>query len=282
MELDAVGKGYFAEALFWARANLNRRSWLVRYGFAVAMLALAIGGRWLLDPTLGEHHIFPTFFVALIVTTWFAGTGPATLNLVLGLLCADFFFLHPRFSIGELPREHEIGMLLYAFVGGAHITINHLFRTAQRKLEERTGELTLTNEARELEIAERKRVEAEVRRLATVVSSSADSILCISLDGIITDWNSGAETLYDYSRREIIGQPVSRLIPPERAAEHERVMEHIARGVGVQSFETVRRRKDGSTLVASVSFSPIRGDDGRIIGAAEIGRDLTATKLLEE
>jgi PAS domain S-box-containing protein len=272
----------FKGLMLSARANLIRRSPLVRYGFALAMLVLATAGRWLCDPQVGDHHLFPTFIVALIVTAWFAGTGPAILSMVLGFAAADFFFVHPRLTFSKLPREHEVGLLLYAFVGVAHITTNHLFRAAQRELEHRTRQLTRINTALEQEIAERKRVEAEVRRLATVVSSSMDSILGIALDGTVTDWNAGSMELYGYARTEIIGQPIVRLIPEDRSTELEQVLQRIRRGAGVEPFETVRCRKDGETIAASVSFSVIRGDDGAIIGAAEIARDLTATKRLEE
>lgn len=253
-----------------------------RYGFALFALALATGSRILFDPILGEQHIFPTFFVALIVTTWFAGTGPGIMNLCLGLFCALFIFVHPRFTFAAPPKEHQVGVLLYSFVGIAHIVTNHLYRSVQGKLVQRTDDLTVMNNALEREIAERRRVEAEVKRLATIVSSSADAIFGFTLEGVITDWNIGSERLYGYPLANIMGKPVSLLVPPDRAAELQRTIRKIQAGDSVEPFETVRRREDGTLIVASVSVSPIKDGEGRIVGAAEIARDLTDTKRLEQ
>jgi PAS domain S-box-containing protein len=260
---------------------LINRSPACRYGFALAMLILATTSRFLLNPIMGESHLFPIFFVALILTTWFAGTGPGIMFLGLGLACAIQFFVQPRFGL-VVPREHLVGLLLYLFVGVAHIVTNHLYRSSQRKLEQRTCDLTATNTALEAEVGKRRRVEVEVQRLATIVSSSTDAILGLTLEGSITDWNSGSERLYGYPRSRILGQPVMLLIPTDRAGEFQQVLDRVKQGEGVEPFETARRRSDGREILVSLSVSPIWGDNGLVVGAAEIARDLTATKRLEE
>jgi two-component system sensor kinase FixL len=114
-----------------------------------------------------------------------------------------------------------------------------------------------------------------MRRLAAIVESSSDAIIGKDLDGIVTHWNPAAETLFGYRAEEIIGRPIAMLFPPDRVAEADTIMERLRGGVQVGNYETVRRRKDASTFPASVTISPIRDEDGTIVGASKILRDLT-------
>src|SRR6202047_1296978 len=120
-------------------------------------------------------------------------------------------------------------------------------------------------------------------RLASIVESSADPIVSKSLDGIITSWNEAAERLFGYAPEEIIGRAVSLLIPPDRP--HEEAQAHIParllRGERISHFEAVRRRKDGRLIDVSLSISPIRDGNGRIVGASKIARDITERKKAE-
>jgi PAS domain S-box-containing protein len=112
--------------------------------------------------------------------------------------------------------------------------------------------------------------------LASIVESSDDAIITRTSNGIITSWNHGAEKIYGYAAEEIIGKPISILVPPGYSEETPDVLEHIRRGEGIRNYETVRRRKDGRIIHMSVSTSPIRDQMGRIFGAANIARDITA------
>ena len=121
---------------------------------------------------------------------------------------------------------------------------------------------------------------AEVNsRLAAIVESSDDAIASKSLDGIITSWNPGAERLFGYSAQELLGKPMALLIPPERASEEPTILARIARGRTTEHFETVRIGKDGRKIDVSVSISPVRDSQGRIVGASTIARDITDRKL---
>jgi PAS domain S-box-containing protein len=115
-------------------------------------------------------------------------------------------------------------------------------------------------------------------RLAAIVDSSEDAIISKNLDGIITSWNAGAQRLFGYTADEIVGQPISRLAPPDHRNDMANILERIERGERVEHFETVRLTKDGKPVPVSLSVSPIRDSTGRIIGAAKIARDISEQK----
>ena len=115
-------------------------------------------------------------------------------------------------------------------------------------------------------------------RLAAIVDSSYDAIIGKDLNSVITDWNRAAERLFGYTAQEAVGQSVLMLIPEGLHSEEAEIIERVRRGERVASYETTRRRKDGTFIYVSLTISPIRDDDGRIIGASKIARDITATK----
>ncbi len=115
----------------------------------------------------------------------------------------------------------------------------------------------------------------EIRRLAAIVESSNDAIIGKDLNGIVTHWNRAATAMFGYRAEEILGHPIVVLFPPDRVAEEATILERIIRGEQVEHYETVRRRKDGSTFPASLTVSPIRDDAGTIVGASKILRDLS-------
>jgi PAS domain S-box-containing protein len=133
-----------------------------------------------------------------------------------------------------------------------------------------------------VDITERKTSEEATARLAAIVKSSDDAIISKDLDGIIRSWNSGAERLYGYSAEEIIGRPVTKLIPEDRADEEPSILARLRRGERIDHYETVRRRKDGSRVDISLTVSPVRDSTGQIIGAAKIARDITERKEAEK
>jgi two-component system, NarL family, invasion response regulator UvrY len=128
----------------------------------------------------------------------------------------------------------------------------------------------------------RKGAEGAVFQLAAIVESSDDAIIGKTLDGVVTNWNSGAERLYGYSAKEIKGESISLVIPPERSDEMPRILERIKRGEQVEHFETVRVRKDGKRITISLTVSPIRNAVGEVIGASTIAHDITERKRDEE
>ena len=131
------------------------------------------------------------------------------------------------------------------------------------------------------DITERRRAEERTIRLATLVESSPDAIVGQDLDRTVTSWNKGAEKMYGYTAEEAIGQHSSLFLPPELKEEALALRSRIVQGESVDSFETVRRRKDGSLMNVSLVISPIRDAEGRVVGTASIARDITAQKALQ-
>ncbi len=118
-------------------------------------------------------------------------------------------------------------------------------------------------------------------RLAAIVRSSDDAIVSKDLNGIITSWNQGAERLFGYSEAEAVGQSIRMIIPADRQAEEDRVLASIRAGRIVESFDTVRQRKDGSPIDVSVTVSPIHDAEGGIVGASKIARNISLRKRIE-
>ena len=138
----------------------------------------------------------------------------------------------------------------------------------------------------ELERVHQERQAADLARIqaqyAAIVESFDDAIMSKTLDGLITSLNPAAERLFGYPADEAIGQPITMLIPPEHAEqEEEQILARLRRGERIEPFETVRIRKDGHRIDVSISISPILGDDGTIIGASKIVRDISAHKQAE-
>ena len=128
------------------------------------------------------------------------------------------------------------------------------------------------------DITERKRAEELHARMAAIVESSDDAIIGKNLSGVITSWNSGAAQLLGYRPEEAIGQPLSLIVPQDRIAEEEQILDRLRHGERVTHFETVRKHKDGSLIDVSLTISPIHDAQGRIVGVAKIARDVTERK----
>ena len=131
------------------------------------------------------------------------------------------------------------------------------------------------------DLIERKQAELTDQRLAAIVDSSHDAIVSKDLHGLITTWNRGAERLFGYAASEMIGRSITTLIPPDRQHEEVRILDRIRRGDGVDPYETLRQRADGSLVDVSVSVSPLRNSAGEVIGASKIARDITDRKRAE-
>ncbi|PYX38807.1 MAG: hypothetical protein DMG75_02810 [Acidobacteria bacterium] len=118
--------------------------------------------------------------------------------------------------------------------------------------------------------------------LAAIVEGSDDAIFSKTLDGIITSWNKAAERMYGYSVGEVIGKPVSVLMPSDRPNEMNDILETLRGGQGIRHFESRRKAKDGRELTVILTISPIRDDLGKIVGASTTARDITQAKMAEQ
>jgi len=168
---------------------------------------------------------------------------------------------------------------------------------ARARLERQAADLRLANAQLQQEMLLRQGVEDALRQakeaaeegleqerrlLALIVSSSEDAIISKRLDGVVTSWNHGAEMLFGYTAAELVGQPILTVIPPTLRDEEERLLSAIRRGESIKHHETTRVARDGHVLEVSVTLSPIRDHEGRIIGAAKIVRDISERRRTEQ
>jgi len=156
---------------------------------------------------------------------------------------------------------------LVVYLGQISYRQNQEFKKANRELQ--------------WEIHQRQQAEIEVDRLAAIVESSEDAIISKNLDGIITSWNLGAEKLFGYTAKEIVGQSINKLISAEYQDEKEQIIQKIYRGEHIYHYDTKRVTKDGKLIDVSISISPIKDHTGKIIGASRIARDITERKQTE-
>jgi PAS domain S-box-containing protein len=133
-----------------------------------------------------------------------------------------------------------------------------------------------------VDITHQKKAERAAAHLASIVTSSADSIIGTDLSGIVTSWNRAAEALYGYAAHEIIGQPLSWIIPASLLDQESHILERIKRGETIEHYETIRRRRNGTDVTVSLTVSPVIDPQNRIIGASKIARDITEQKRVEK
>lgn len=117
---------------------------------------------------------------------------------------------------------------------------------------------------------------------AAIIDSSDDAIISKDLNSVITSWNKGAERIFGYKAEEVVGRPITILIPENRADEEPAILDRIRKGQRIDHYETIRKAKDGSLLDISLSVSPIYGEDGRIVGASKIARNITPQRQIQE
>jgi PAS domain S-box-containing protein len=163
------------------------------------------------------------------------------------------------------PIRNNSGAVIFLYPTGIDIT--------ERKLAERAQEQT----AEALRDSEHR-----LRVLASIVESSDDAIVSKDLNGIIQSWNKGAERVFGYTEEEAIGQPITMVIPQDRHDEERDILTRIRRGERIEHFETVRQRKHGSMIVVSLTISPVKNAEGKIVGASKIARDITEQKRGQE
>jgi hypothetical protein len=192
----------------------------------------------------------------------------------------------------HLRHLHRAGLTRYLETGRKHIAwdgyeLPGLHKSGREILLEvsfgeftRDGRHFFTGVVRD--IAERKRAEEARLWLAAIVESSDDAIFSIDLTGRITNWNAGAERLYGYAEAEALGQPVTIIIPPELREEEVTILRRLRAGERIEHYETVRLDKRGRRVDVSLTISPIKDAEGRVVGASKVARDITERKRAEE
>jgi PAS domain S-box-containing protein len=232
-----------------------------RYGLAILAVVLATIARLPLDIVLHGRAPYAFYFVAILLIAWCCGTGPTIVASALSAAAA-WLWIIPRTQPGY-------GVSIAVFLGVCAVLVA-LARTAAR------GRAAL-----EAALSESRRAQGATELLAAIVASSDDAILSKNLEGIIETSNAGAERLFGYRPDELIGRPVTTLIPEERQGEEAEILARVRRGEHVEHFETVRLTKDGRKVDVSLTISPVRDASGRIVGASKIVRDISGRKRAE-
>jgi PAS domain S-box-containing protein len=194
-----------------------------------------------------------------------AAQHSSSVVIALGSLLGVIFL-----SIAGMAVNREIGVS-----ARGRAQVKALNAGLEERVEQRSAALLS-------EVAVRKRIEETRERLAAIVDSSDDAIISKTLDGTISAWNRGAEKVFGYRAAEAVGKPMLMLLPPERIEEEADILARIAQGHNVEHFETVRVCKDGKKIDVSVTISPIRDGEGRIVGASKVARDITERKRAED
>ena len=246
-----------------------------QYIITVLLVVLAAATRIWPFQALESGQAWLTFYPAIIVAALYGRVLNGLLATLLS--CLALFFFWPFFSAKPFITDysHRLGLFIFIFNGAMiSIMIEALHRSKLRTI----NSLIKAEEAN----TNLKQVAKNLKRYEAIIGSSEDAIISKSLDGLITSWNHGAELMFGYSLNEALGQPISILITEPYQYEEAMLMEKIRNGIAVKHYETVRRHKTGRLLHISVSLSPIRDDNGNIIGASKVARDITAHKLAEE
>jgi len=255
------------------------RSSYPRYAAALLCLIMALALRWALNPLLGPRNPYITVFIAALLVSRFWGFGPGLTVAIAGSAVAMRLF-DPQHSLSLIPDSIGLGLFLISTLCAIWV-IELLRRSSERAsrsamlADQRLKELRDRN-------AERERQQKISALYTAIVESSADAIISKNLDGIVQSWNLGATQIFGYAPEEAIGRSINILIPPERLAEAEELMERVRHGGRVTHFETVRVRRDGAEIPVSLAVSPIRDASGAIVGASQIARDIAEQKELEQ
>ncbi len=272
--------------IFRGRAPTNQK-W--NYGVARRLATVP----WTIFYLLPEQSLNPPIAHMIRHKTMFAGT-----IMILALAAGTLFATVILRPIGSLSRattaiaggdltarvqpggSDELGRLGTSFNSMARqietqaTALQRARDELELRVQERTAELRQKSRDLEVQTAERE-------RLAAIAESSDDAIISQDLSGVIASWNLAAERMFGYSGSEMVGKPMTVVIPPDRMEEDSRILAQIIRGEIVDHFETVRIGKDGTSIDVSVTASPIKDRDGKIAGASKIARNITDRKRAE-
>ena len=239
------------------------------YGMTLAAVVVAALIRWLLDPMLGNHVPYPTFFVAVVFAAWVGGLRPALFAMVVGFLLAVFLFVPPRYTLVIVDGPHLLGLAMYVMVSFAIAAFSEAMRAAER---------------RALQAEQRARQQGELLRVT--LASIGDAVITTDARGNVTYLNAVAQDLTGWTQDDAQGQPLVKVfhIINEQtrqpvASPAEKVLQH-GQVVGLANH-TILIRKGGTEWAIDDSAAPIRDNQHQIIGVILVFHDITARRRLE-
>jgi PAS domain S-box-containing protein len=233
---------------------MRKTGFAFRYAVATLAAAVAVYLRYLLTPLLGNHDNYHTVWLAVVFSAWYCGLGPSIVTTILSTLGVWYWFLSPPHSFAIRERTDVYGLLGFVVFSAAIIVLGESNR----------------------------RGFAARSRLASIVESSVEAIVGLSLDGVISSWNRGAGQIFGYSAEEVIGKPISVIAASDRLDEIPKLLERIKNAEWIDQYEAIQKTKNGALVNVSLTLSPVRDAQGQIIGASEIARDITGRKRVEE
>ena len=268
--------------------DTERIPWIARALSGCVIAGVAVALTYGITPL----RAFPLLlaFPTVILTAWFFGMWGGVFCAFTEAILVDYFLTKTqfRFSLGSAPEYVRLTVFLLLSILLCWIIRRSAQKRATLYIQEWQQRVMLANA--ELQLAEeRARVSDALQEsskhlgeLAAIVDSSDDAIVSKDLNGIITSWNPAAVRVFGYSPEEIIGTSILKLIPEQLRSDEKKIIEDIRNGRRIEHFETVRLTKDGRLLDVSLTISPIRDDQGRIIGASKILRDISSRKRIEQ
>jgi PAS domain S-box-containing protein len=254
------------------------RSRLQRYGVAIITVLLALLLTWLLWP-LQKLSIYPLFFAAVVVSSWYGGMEPGLVATVLSALACAYFFLLPHSLAVSLPGI--IGLVQFVLVAVLINSLNAALRYAQRQAE--INALKAQGNYDRLRKIQESLHQSEERYRLLIEGVTNYAIFMLGPNGHFVSWNIGAERILGYQEAEIIGQPFEHIFTPEAIERGQ--PEQVLRTAVAEGFSKENRwhiRKDGTHFWAQCVMTPLRDENGNLRGFSKIMQDITERKLAEE
>src|SRR5438128_469070 len=274
-------------AAIWRRLRMTgpRASFALRYGVAIATVALALLG------TLALHRpgIRGTPFTpAIMVSAWYGGLGPGLFAVGLSLIAMDYFIVEPVYAFQPITFDDAwylfvftVSALLVAWLTGTQRRTKSALLRAHDDLTARIQDLALANAKLQEEVLERRKVEAEVYKQASLLDLTHDSIFVRDLNDVITYWNRGSEQRYGWSRTEAVGQVSHQLTRTVFPAPLQEIESELRR-TGQWEGELVHTTREGAQVVVASRWSLQRDELGQPTGSLETNDDVTERKRAEE
>jgi len=268
--------------------HTERIPWAARILLGCAAAGVSVGLTYGITPL----RAFPLLlaFPTVILVAWFFGMWGGVSCALTETVLVNYFLTRTemRFSLGNVPQGIRLTFFLALSILLCWIIRRSAERRARLYLQDWQQGVTLANAERQF-AEERARINQTLQdsskrlgELAAIIDSSDDVILSKDLNGIITSWNPAATRVFGYSAEEIVGTSILKLIPEHLHSDEKLIIENIRNGRRVEHFETVRLAKDGRLLDVSLTVSPIKDEQGKVIGASKILRDISSRKRIEQ
>jgi PAS domain S-box-containing protein len=257
------------------------RSPLLRYSIAIACVLLATLLRFLLSPLLEHSAPFVTYILAVLITAWACGLGPALLAICLGAIGGAFFFIPPQVSLNINGTANTIGLVLYLSISTVGTLLSHEMHRARRRAEANAQTTRERQAELEQQMAELKKAEEAISFQAHLLDTVEQAVIATDLGGKIIYWNRFAETVYGWSAAEAVGRNIIEVTPADSTQEEAaEIMSRLQKGQS-WSGELMVRRQDGTNFPAMITDTPIYDDERKIIGVVGVSIDITERKRAE-